>query len=285
MSVESLDRSAPVEDILSVLERDGVVVIRNIATPETMDCLLADVGPALEAETPGGGEFFGHRSKQIGGIVSRSPVFSELIVDPLLLGLADAILLPNCENYQIPLSGVVQVWRGGKVQPLHRDTVGYDPYLRLGPGAREIVLSAIWAVSDFSADNGATRFARGSHLWEPERKAADADIVQAVMPKGSVAVWLGATLHGLSVNSTDTPRTGMVSGYCVGWLRQEENQYIVCPPDIAVTLPEKVQQLVGYRAHSPRLGWVDGRDSDLLLRSGEREYESYLDAPRVAAAS
>jgi len=53
----------------------------------------------------------------------------------------------------------------------------------------------------------------------------------------------------------------------------------------AIRLPEKVQQLVGYRAHSPRLGWVEGRDSDLLLRSGEREYQSYLDTPLVAAQS
>ena len=285
MTVESLDRSAPIEDILSVLQRDGVAVIRNVAAPETMDRLLADLKPALEREEPGGGEFFGYRSKRVGGIVSRTPVFSELIVDPLLLGLADAILLPNCETYQIPLSGLVQVWKGGEPQPLHRDTVGYDPYLKLGPGVPEIVLSAMWAVSDFSADNGATRFARGSHLWEPERKAADADIVQAVMPKGSVALWRGATLHGMAVNHTDTPRTGMVSGYCVGWLRQEENQYVVCPPDIAATLPEKVQQLIGYRAHSPRLGWVEGRDSDLLLRTGDREYQSYLDTPLVAAQS
>ncbi len=285
MSVVCLDRSASVEDILSVLRRDGVAVIRNIATPETMDRLLADITPLLDEEEPGGGEFFGHRSKRIGGIVSRTPVFSELIVDPLLLALADAVLLPNCETYQIPLSGLVQVWKGGEKQPLHRDTVGYDPYLKLGPGVPEIVLSAMWAVSDFSADNGATRFARGSHLWEPERKAGDADIVQAVMPRGSVALWLGATLHGMSVNHTDTPRTGMVSGYCVGWLRQEENQYVVCPPDVAVTLPEKVQQLIGYRAHSPRLGWVEGRDSELLLRRGDREYQSYLETPLVANQS
>lgn len=285
MTVESLDRSASVEDILSVLRRDGVAVIRNIAAPETMDRLLADITPLLDEEEPGGGEFFGHRSKRIGGIVSRTPVFSELIVDPLLLALADAVLLPNCETYQIPLSGLVQVWKGGEAQPLHRDTVGYDPYLKLGPGVPEIVLSAMWAVSDFSADNGATRFARGSHFWEPERKAGDADIVQAVMPKGSVALWLGATLHGMSVNHTDTPRTGMVSGYCVGWLRQEENQYVVCPPDVAATLPEKVQQLIGYRAHSPRLGWVEGRDSELLLRRGDREYQSYLETPLVANQS
>ena len=285
MAVESLDQSASVDDILPVLQRDGVVVIRNIATPETMDRLLADVGPALEDEEPGGGEFFGYRSKRVGGLVGRSPVFSELIVNPLLLGLADAVLLPNCETYQIQLSGVLQVWKGGSLQPLHRDTVGYDPYLELGPGVPEILLSLIWAGSDFSAENGATRFARGSHLWEPERKTTEADIVQAVMPKGSVAIWLGAVLHGMSVNYTDAPRTGMGSGFSVGWLRQEENQYVVCPPDVAAALPEKVQQLLGYQAHSPRLGWVEGRDSELLLRRGDREYQSYLDAPLVAAQS
>ena len=244
---------------MPVLKRDGMTIIRDIATPETMDQLLADIEPNLAEQGPGSGEFFGYRAKRVGGIVGRSRVFSDLIVEPLLLGLADAILLPNCETYQIQLSGFLQVWKGGKAQPLHRDTVGYDPYLTLRPGTPEIVLSLIRAVSDFTAENGATRLARGSHLWEPERKATDADIVQATMPKGSVAVWLGAVLHGMSVNHTDTPRTGMVSGYSVGWLRQEENQYVICPPDTAASLPEKVQQLHGYRAHSPRLGWVEGR--------------------------
>ena len=285
MTFESFDPATAVGDIVSALERDGVAIIRDIATPETIDRLLADIEPALAEQEPGSGEFFGYRAKRVGGIVSRSPVFAELIVDPLLLGLADAVLLPNCETYQIQLSGLLQVWKGGKPQPLHRDTVGYDPYLTLRPGTPEILLSMIWAVSDFTAENGATRLARGSQLWEPARKATDADIVQAVMPKGSVAVWLGAVLHGMAVNYTDTPRAGMVSGYSVGWLRQEENQYVVCPPDAAAALPEKVQQLIGYKAHSPRLGWVEGRDTELLLRPGDREFQSYVDQPFVDTRS
>ena len=285
MAFESFDPTAAAGDIVQVLERDGVAIIRDIAAPETMDRVLADLEPALAAQEPGSGEFFGHRAKRVGGIVGRSPAFSDLIVDPLLLALADAVLLPNCETYQIQLSGVLQVWKGGKPQPLHRDTVGYDPYLTLRPGAPEIVLSLIWAVSDFTVENGATRLARGSHLWEPERTATDADVVQAAMPKGSVAVWLGAVLHGMAVNYTDAPRTGMVSGYSVGWLRQEENQYVICPPEAAAALPEKVQQLIGYQAHSPRLGWVEGRDSGLLLRQGERKFQSYIDQPLVAAQS
>ena len=285
MTIESFDPTAAAGDIVPVLERDGMAIIRDIASPEIIDRLLADIEPALAEQEPGSGEFFGYRAKRVGGIVGRSRVFADLIVDPLLLGLADAILLPNCETYQIQLSGVLQVWKGGKPQPLHRDTVGYDPYLTLRPGTPEIVLSMIWAVSDFTAENGATRLVRGSHLWEPERKATDADIVQAAMPKGSVAVWLGAVLHGMAVNYTDAPRTGMVSGYSVGWLRQEENQYVICPPDAAAALPEKVQQLIGYKAHSPRLGWVEGRDTELLLRPGKRELQSYVDQPLVDARS
>ncbi len=137
----------------------------------------------------------------------------------------------------------------------------------------------MWAVSDFTAENGATRVIPGSHLWEREREATEEDIVQAVMPKGSVLVWLGSLLHGMGVNGTDAPRTGLVSAYSVGCLRQEENQYLSCPPEVAAELPGKVQQLLGYKAHSPILGWVEDRDWELLLRPGTRGVENYEEQP------
>ena len=143
----------------------------------------------------------------------------------------------------------------------------------------------MWAVSDFTEENGATRLVPGSHLWEREREATKGEVVQGAMSKGSVLVWLGTLLHGMGVNGTDTPRTGLVSAYSVGWLPQEENQYLACPPEVAAGLPEKVQQLLGYKAHSPILGWVEDRDWELLLRPGKRDVESYDDQPLQAHQS
>ena len=209
------------------------------------------------------------------------PAFAEVIADPLLLALADDVLLKNCKAYQVQIASALQVWQGGKLQPLHRDIGTYSPYVATNAGDPEIMLSMIWAVTDFTAANGATRVVPGSHAWNRERAARSEEIVQAVMPRGSMAVWLGSVLHGMAINTTEEPRTGLVSGFSVGWLRQEENQYLACPPDVAAGLPERVQQLAGYQVHSPVLGWVEDRDDELLLRPGKRDPDAagYDDQP------
>lgn len=271
MGIETFPANARVERIIPVLERDGVVIIRRIVADRVMNRLLKDIGGVLDKRKPGGGKFFGYRTKRMAGLVGRSNAFSQMIAAAKLIELAERVLLPNCQNFQLQLSSLLEVWKGGEPQPLHRDVGVYHPYLKCGPSDPQILLSLIWAGTDFSAENGATWVVPGSHRWRRDRIARAHEKVQAVMPKGSVAVWLGGVLHGMGVNTTDIPRTGVVSGYSVGWLRQEENQYLTCPPDKAKKLPLAVQQLLGYRTHGTILGWVDERHPDNLLKKGSRD--------------
>ena len=264
----------PLEDMQAALRDVGILIVERLVPDEIMDQIEAEIAPDLAAKEPGGGKFFGFRCKRRGGAVGRSQTFAHQLADPTLLGLADALLLENCKTYQLQISSILQVWKGGKLQPLHRDVGVYEPFVTRQPGEPEIMVSLMWAMTDFTARNGATRLVPGSHFWNNERKATAQEEVQAVMPRGSLAIWRGSILHGMGVNRTDIPRTGLVGGFSVGWLRQEENQYLVCPPEKAQHLPERVQQLLGYKAHSPILGWVEDRDSDLLLRAGNRDNDN-----------
>lgn len=108
----------------------------------------------------------------------------------------------------------------------------------------------------------------GSHRWPQERSAEEHEVAQAVMPKGSVVFWMGGTLHGLGVNQGDDPRTGIICTLLVDWLTPEENQYFAVPPEIARTLPQRAQRLLGYRS-SISLGCVAGRASENWLAEGE----------------
>ena len=269
--IARFDRDAPLEDMRAALRDVGILIVERLVPDDVMDRIEGEIAPDLAAKEPGGGKFFGFRCKRLGGAVGRSQTFAHQLADPILLGLADALLLENCKTYQLQISSILQVWNGGELQPLHRDVGVYEPYVERRPGGPEIMVSLMWAMTDFTAENGATRLVPGSHLWDNERKATSREEVQAVMPRGSLAIWRGAILHGMGVNRTDTPRTGLVGGFSAGWLRQEENQYLVCPPEKAQHLPERVQQLLGYKAHSPILGWVEDRDSKLLLRAGNRD--------------
>lgn len=116
----------------------------------------------------------------------------------------------------------------------------------------------MWAVTDFTEETGATRVVVGSNRWEDEPDEVDPALTTgAVMRKGSVLLYSGSIFHGGGANSTDDHRIGMNVGYSLGWLRQEENQYLACPPEIARTLPEGLLRLMGYQRGAFALGYVD----------------------------
>jgi ectoine hydroxylase-related dioxygenase (phytanoyl-CoA dioxygenase family) len=269
--IRSLPADAGVEATVEALVADGVVILESAVPDETLGPLGSELASELAAVEPGGGAWFGRRSKRVSGIVGRLPSYRAVVCHPTVVGVAESVLIAYCERIQLQLSAAIEVWEGGTLQPLHRDEGVWGPHLPYGPAAPEYLISTMLAVDAFTAANGATRFIPGSHRWPAERAGEEAETVQAVMPRGSIAIWLGSTLHGMAINGTDRPRAGIVNGYSVGWLRQEENQYLTVPPEIAAGLPEQLQRLIGYQAHSPILGWVGGRDERLLTRTSRED--------------
>ena len=132
---------------------------------------------------------------------------------------------------------------------------------------RSMILASMWAITDFTEANGGTHIVPGSHLWPADRTARAEEVVAAAMPAGSVLLWMGGTLHGAGANRTDEWRYGVFLSYSLGWLRQEENQYIDMPRDVARTLSKPVRDLVGYRMHLG-LGYADVQPRD--TRDGNR---------------
>ena len=127
----------------------------------------------------------------------------------------------------------------------------------------EVEISTIWALSEFTEDVGPTRVVPGSHKWDmtrpPNLTPESDEWAQAIMPKGSVVIYLGHTLHSGGENkTTGTDRWGLNVDYCPAWMRQEVNQYLDVPPAAAMKLPKDIQQLIGYSMGGPTLGYVDG---------------------------
>jgi ectoine hydroxylase-related dioxygenase (phytanoyl-CoA dioxygenase family) len=90
------------------------------------------------------------------------------------------------------------------------------------------------------------------------------------MPRGSVVIYTGRTVHGGGANTTEADRVGINIDYALGWLRQEENQYLSVPKEIAAALPEKVQRLMGYQMGAYALGYMDDlRDPIRFLREAD----------------
>jgi ectoine hydroxylase-related dioxygenase (phytanoyl-CoA dioxygenase family) len=178
-------------------------------------------------------------------------------MNPLILGAANATLLPFCSRIQLNITQLITILSGQGAQPLHRDRFvwGGDDRGGVIPEGIEPQCNGIWAITDFTEENGATHVVPGSHKWSFDRQAKREESVQAVMSRGSVLLYNGTVFHGGGANRGSTPRIGLNITYTLGWLRQEENQYLSCPPEIAKELDPELTALLGYSFGNYALGF------------------------------
>lgn len=251
MTLRTLAPDAAVDEVMVVLRADGAVIVRNLIADDAIAALRDELTPFVDATAAGSDGFSGRRTTRTGGLVARSPSTRALIMHPLIRAAADALLLPYCERWQLHLTQLIRIMPGESAQPIHRDRWAWGTHL----GHVEPQLNTIWAVTDFTRANGATQVVPGSLGWPDEQRPEPAEIAYAEMPAGSVLIYSGGVMHGGGANASDADRWGLNLTYTLGWLRQEENQYLSCPPDIAATLDAELAAVAGYAMASYALGY------------------------------
>ncbi len=264
MPIEHLDASVAPEKVGEILARDGACVVDGVAAPEVMDRLREELAPFIEATPPGRDEFAGHNTRRTGGLIGRSHTARELIEHPLALGATKQIL-HRARNFRLHLTQVISIGPGSEAQSIHRDQWAFDffPF----PKGYDVQCNTIWAMSDFSEENGATRVIPGSNTADDRLKFELEDSEPAEMQKGSVLFYTGSVYHGGGPNRSDATRYGLNITYVVAWLRQEENQYLSVPREVAATLDEPLLRLMGYAQGAYALGYIDdGRDPIEVIR-------------------
>lgn len=249
--LQQFDPSAAPDKLLDVLKTDGAFILRDAASASEIDMLAAELKPYIDATPVGRDGFTGTRTTRTGALVARSPRTRALIQNPTILALCDGFLKPNCDRYQLHLGQVIRIMPGQGAQPIHRDRWAWGTYLK----GIEPQLNTIWAITDFRRENGATQVVPGSVEWPDTRQPTPEEITWAEMPRGSVIVYSGTVFHGGGANVSTEDRIGLNLTYSLGWLRQEENQYLSCPPEIARTLSPELQALIGYAMGSYALGY------------------------------
>lgn len=257
MKIESFPPASTVEALRAELERTGTLVVRQLAEPQTIRAVAEELAPYWAAATTGDEES-GFQTRRIDGLLAKAPTVAALLLEPLVLGVVDAVLGPRCINFQLSSTQAVQILPGEVATPFHRDDDLY-PFGRPGPQHQ---IGTIWALTDFTPENGGTRVVPGSHRWDGERRPRDPEAVGLEMPRGSVMIQMGSTYHSGGANRTAEPRTALVFNFILGWLRQEENQYLAVPREAAIRLPEALQRLMGYASHGRKLGYYEGQDPE-----------------------
>jgi ectoine hydroxylase-related dioxygenase (phytanoyl-CoA dioxygenase family) len=259
MEVPRCTADASLDEIEAALRESGCVVVERLVADDTIDRIEADLAPFLDATPAGADEFTGLNTRRTGSLLARSRDFGLLAAHPTVLGTLDRVLGDHATSYQLHLTQVIEIGPGEPSQYVHRDQWAFDffPF----PAGFEVECHTMWAMNDFNEENGATRVIPGSHRWEDKLRPTVDQTVAAEMPKGSVLFYLGSLYHGGGANRSANARRGVNVGYTLSWLRQEENQYLACPPEVARDLPEDLARLAGYKRGAYALGYYgDLRD-------------------------
>jgi ectoine hydroxylase-related dioxygenase (phytanoyl-CoA dioxygenase family) len=251
--LETLPANTPVDEIVAIIARDGACILRDVLSADQVERVRAEIMPYVEATGNGRDNFTGVNTTRTGALVARSPACRDLVTDKTITEAAALFLKPYCERIQLHLTQVIRIRPGQVKQAVHRDRWAWGTYLK----NIEPQFNTIWAITDFTRENGATNVVPGSvgPDWPDDRRPTPDEIGYAEMSAGSVLIYSGAVFHGGGENTSNGDRIGINITYALGWLRQEENQYLSCPPEIAKDLSPELQALIGYSMGSYALGY------------------------------
>jgi len=238
---------------LARIEADGYTIIEDAISADQVDALLAAHAQLVDelGIVPADNSFEGEATTRAYNLLAHGDPWLDLPVHPVVLPLAEAVL-----GGEILVSTVssIAIAPGETPQPIHAD----DQVMPLARPHVPTVCNSMWALSDFTEANGATRIIPGSHKLDHNPDfGTHYDSVPAEMAKGSILVWTGSLWHGGGANTTDETRIGIAMNYCAGWIRQQENQQLGIPPEIMAGFSPKLRQLCGLGIYRGLIGHID----------------------------
>lgn len=248
-SLNRLPADSDLTKIVDIIKRDGAVILTSLVDPSDALKIADELQESVDARFIGWNrdfedEFWGSKTIRIQSIVNRSKTWvSALLLNKVLHSVLDEILLANCGDYWLSQAELIYISPGEEAQKLHRDDVNWLVAKRLDI---ELQINCFLALGDYDAEVGATRVVPGSHLWPVDRVPLESEITTAEMNPGDCIVYSGRVLHGGGANVTkDRVRKGMYNGFILGWLTPEEAIPLTIDPELASSLPERAQELLG----------------------------------------
>jgi len=248
----SLDTAGHVRRIAE----QGYTIVADAIADDQLDAMADDLA-RLEHDlgvTPSRNSFEGTRTVRIYNLLARGPRFAAIPVHPAILPIVEGVLDPGC---LVSSLSSIAIDPGEIAQPIHAD----DQLIPLPKPHPAVVCNTMWALTDFTEANGATRVVAGSHLADRSPDYGHPyESIPAEMRRGSVLIWHGSLWHGGGANQTGERRTGIAMNYCAGYIRQQENQQLGIPSEVVATFEPRLRELVGYGIYHGLIGHIDKQD-------------------------
>lgn len=246
---------------VAAIAEHGYTIVPDAIEPDLIDALHDDL---LRIEhdydvKPSDNDFEGSRTVRIYNLLIHGPLYERIPVHHRLLPIVEGVLDRGC---LVSSLSSISIGRGETAQPIHAD----DQLIPLAKPHAPTVCNTMWALTDFTEENGATRLVPESHLADHDPDyGGDYPTVPAEMARGSVLMWHGSLWHAGGANRTDDRRIGIAMNYCAGFIRQQENQQLGIPTEIAEGFSPRLRELIGYGVYNGLIGHIDRRDPVELL--------------------
>ena len=242
----------------------GYTIVEDAIEPQLVDALRRDL-ERLErffGVEPAANSFEGHHTLRLYNLLAFDRVFELIPVHRHVLPIVEGVLDPGC---LISSLSSIAIQPGETAQPIHAD----DQLIPIPKPHPPTVCNSMWALTDFTEANGATRIIPGTHLADHSPDyGKEYDSIPAEMGSGSVLIWHGSLWHGGGANTTDERRVGIAMNYCAGWIRQQENQQLGLPSSLVARFPKRLQELVGYGVYSGLIGHIRRQSPATALGDG-----------------
>jgi ectoine hydroxylase-related dioxygenase (phytanoyl-CoA dioxygenase family) len=274
--VQTLD-DAVVESHAEKVRTDGWTIVEDAIPPELTDAIHDDL---LRLErtlgiVPADNLFEGVHTTRIYNLLVHGQVYERIPVHPNVLPIVEKVLDPGL---LISSLSSIAIGPDETAQPIHSD----DQIIPIPKPHPPFICNTMWAITDFTEENGATRLCPGTHLADHSPDPLQHyDSIAAEMPKGSVLVWVGSMWHGGGANRTNQRRVGIAMNYCAGFIRQQENQQLGIPIEILRRFPRRLQELCGFSIYGGLIGHIDKQHPGKLLLGVEEDPFMVWDYARV----
>jgi len=254
-------------EVTRALDEAGCCVVEAAAPAAAMDAIHDELAGFDTVGSVGASEFEGFTTRRTGAPLPRSATFRALAMHPAVVTAGDHVL-GHATGWRFSAAEYIQIGPGETAQRLHRDQWKYD----MLNFPVEVELNGMWAVTDFTDKNGATRIAPGSHRHGNTDVPAVSDTIAAEMPKGSLLLYTGTVYHGGGANSTEGIRCGLSLQHAVSWLTQSTNQFLECPPEAVADWPDDLLRFIGYAKAGNGLGYWRDSEDPLAAVHPDREF-------------